>query len=435
LPPLQALQQLGLRAGMDVDLERRVLLLNTMALVLVSLISTYIIIFFFVDIRLGVAALPVLACYLLVLVFSHQRRFNIARHLFAFGQPAIIVLFAQFFGPELDIQNVIFASAIYSVLLFNLRQWPHILIGVSWSMLCFFALSVTDYMPFPGVERIPLSPHVAQLFHYSFNCIAFLLLIASTLYLSYFSARADAERDATIRQLIEANETKSRFLANMSHELRTPLNAIIGYSELITETLDDGEVEPIRRDAARIDKAGRHLLALVSDILDLSKVEANRMVLHVEPVALAALADDLSAQVEPLILAHHNRWHIERDPSLDTIQTDKMRLTQILLNLISNAAKFTQDGDITLLIRPDGPRHLTLAIRDTGAGIAPDQQERIFEAFVQADDSFTRTHQGTGLGLALSRRFAVALGGTLTLESAPGEGSTFTVRLPLVAAL
>ncbi len=419
---------------MDADLRRRVLLLNTMCMVLVPLIIIYIFVFGFVEPRLSLITVPVLLWYVAVMFLSKRGRFGVARQLFAFGQQIAIVLFVQLFGPASDIQNIIFPGTIYALLLFNLRQWPAIIPGVLWSILCFYGLIATDFTPIPGLEPLDLAADTVRYFSYSFNGIAFILLLASMIYMSYFSARADAEREATIKQLIEANETKSRFLANMSHELRTPLNAIIGYAELIQETVSDGDTSKILQDTERIDQSGRHLLALVNDILDLSKIEASQMTLHVEPVSLAALLDEISAQVEPLVAARHNRWGAKLDPALDVIHTDRMRLKQILLNLISNAAKFTTDGAVTLTVAPDGPGHITFAVSDTGVGIAREQQERIFEAFVQADDSFTRTHQGTGLGLTLSRRFSTLLGGTLTLESVVGQGSTFTTRLPRAAA-
>jgi signal transduction histidine kinase len=438
-------QHIGVFDGMEPGLIRRILLLNTMSCVIMLCIFPYIFIFWTIEPFVSVLSLCAALSYLLVLGLNHKRRYTAARQLFIVTQTPIIGIFAQLFGPDVALENVLFSCAIYPVLLFELRQWRQSLPGVVWSVGYFYALMAMQHAPLPGVPRVALSPAVALIFKYSFNGIAFFLLLAGVIYLSWLYARAEAQREHTIQQLTdavearsradEANETKSRFLANMSHELRTPLNAIIGYSGLLHETLEDAplDADALREDITRIEDAGRHLLTLVSDILDLSKVEANQVALHIEPVSLVALFEALGAQIAPLVAAQRNRWHIERDPSLDMIQTDKMRLTQILLNLIANAAKFTRDGDITLLARRDGADHLTLAIRDTGVGIAPDQQERIFEAFVQADDSFTRTHQGTGLGLTLSRRFATMLGGALTLESAPGQGSTFTVRLPLTA--
>jgi signal transduction histidine kinase/DNA-binding response OmpR family regulator len=230
-----------------------------------------------------------------------------------------------------------------------------------------------------------------------------------------------------------ASQHKSQFLANMSHELRTPLNAIIGVSEILLEDARDLErseqVEPLER----VLRAGRHLLRLINDILDLSKIEAGKMELHVETFAVAPLLDEVAATVGTMAASNGNRVVVECDANLGTMQADATRVRQALLNLASNAVKFTQNGRVTIAAtRATGAAGETIALRvsDTGIGMTPEQTARLFEDFTQADASTTRKYGGTGLGLAISRRFCRMMGGDIDVESAPGRGSTFTISLP-----
>ena len=240
----------------------------------------------------------------------------------------------------------------------------------------------------------------------------------------------ETELDAARREADEANEAKSRFLASMSHELRTPLNAIIGYSEMLTEdATDDGRTEAVA-DLERITAAGRHLLALINDILDLSKIEAGKMELYHETFEIAPLIEDIRATVEPLLRANSNRLIVTIDPGVGTIETDKTKLRQNLFNLLSNATKFTSEGEVELRVTPEGDM-LCFAVRDTGIGMNAEQQARLFQAFVQADESTTRNYGGTGLGLTIVKQFSELLGGSIEVTSEPGVGSTFTLRLPV----
>ncbi len=237
-----------------------------------------------------------------------------------------------------------------------------------------------------------------------------------------------AARQAALVAAEAASVAKSRFLANMSHELRTPLNAVIGYVEL---ALEEGEVgEGAREDLERSLVASRHLLTIVGDILDLSKVEAGELRLTREPVAVEAVVTYLADLVRPLAAQGGNTLTV-RVAAEGAIVTDVVRLRQALLNLLSNACKFTRDGSIALTVEA-GPRPgwVEFTVRDTGVGIAAEMQAAIFERFVQADDSSTREHGGTGLGLALTRQLARLLGGDVAVVSAPGAGSTFTLALP-----
>jgi len=230
------------------------------------------------------------------------------------------------------------------------------------------------------------------------------------------------------RQLEMASEHKSAFLASMSHELRTPLNAIIGYSEMLYEAAQDEGQEEFLPDLAKIRDAGRHLLGLINDILDLSKIEAGKMDLYLEEVDLAGLIEEVRSIVEPLMMANANRLEIVCPAAVGMFYTDRTKLKQSLLNLLSNAGKFTHDGRVKLEVRP-ALTEISFIVSDTGIGMTEEQQGRLFQAFSQADASTTRQYGGTGLGLAISRHFCEMLGGSIAVESAPGRGSTFTITL------
>jgi signal transduction histidine kinase len=235
------------------------------------------------------------------------------------------------------------------------------------------------------------------------------------------------------RQLAEASQHKSQFLANMSHELRTPLNAIIGVTEMLRE-----DAEALKQDTEPLDRvlgAGRHLLALINDILDLSKIEAGRMELHLETFTLVPMIEDVAKTIEPMAAKNANQVAVQCDGEIGTLHADQMRLQQALLNLMSNANKFTDHGTITIDARhgQEGSRDwVTIAVGDTGIGMTAEQMGKLFQEFSQADASTTRKYGGTGLGLAISKRFCQMMGGDITVESEPGRGSTFTIRLPRI---
>jgi signal transduction histidine kinase/CheY-like chemotaxis protein len=234
-------------------------------------------------------------------------------------------------------------------------------------------------------------------------------------------------------ELQVASKHKSQFLANMSHELRTPLNAIIGVTEMMREdALDlkrEGEIEPLDR----VMNAARHLLALINDILDLSKIEAGRMDLHLESFLIAPLIDDVVKTIEPLAVKNGNRMVVDCNSMIGSMHADQIRVRQALLNLVSNANKFTEHGAITVSAQRrdhSGGAWITIAVADTGIGMTAEQMAKLFQDFSQADSSMTRKYGGTGLGLAISRRFCQMMGGDISVESEPGRGSTFTIRLP-----
>jgi signal transduction histidine kinase/CheY-like chemotaxis protein len=247
------------------------------------------------------------------------------------------------------------------------------------------------------------------------------------------NARLFREIEDKGHQLEVASQHKSQFLANMSHELRTPMNAIIGVTEMLLEDAQalgqEEQIEPHER----ILRAGKHLLALINDILDLSKIEAGKMELHLESFAVAALVEDVVTTFRPLAEKNGNQVVLECPADVGTMRADAMRVRQALLNLASNAGKFTERGLVTVAAarrRDDGRDWITFAVSDTGIGMTAGQMAKLFEEFTQADASTTRKYGGTGLGLAISRRFCRMMGGDITVESTPGAGSTFTIRLP-----
>ncbi|HEX6910761.1 MAG TPA: response regulator, partial [Longimicrobium sp.] len=246
--------------------------------------------------------------------------------------------------------------------------------------------------------------------------------------------RRAEEEAARAREAAEnANRTKSLFLANMSHELRTPLNAILGYSEMLQEEAVERKLDDFGGDLEKIGAAGRHLLALINDILDLSKIEAGKMELFLEDFGLAEMIREVTATIRPLVLTNGNTLHVEVAPELGSMHADQTKVRQGLFNLLSNAVKFTDQGHVTLQAEResmDGREWIVFRVTDTGIGLGAEQIVKLFQDFTQADASTTRRFGGTGLGLALTRRFCQMMGGDVTVQSVPGEGSVFTIKLP-----
>ncbi|WP_165361296.1 response regulator [Lichenibacterium ramalinae] len=242
-------------------------------------------------------------------------------------------------------------------------------------------------------------------------------------------ARLDAAREAAEA----ANRAKSQFIANMSHELRTPLSAVIGYSGMLAEEIEDLGHAGLVDDVRKIESNARHLLGLINDVLDLSKIEAGRMTVEAVEFDVAAMIDEVVSAATPLVAKKGNRLVVELPPALGTMLTDEVKVRQCLLNLIGNAAKFTEAGSVTLRaarIADGGEDWLSFSVEDTGIGMTPEQLSRLFGRFVQADESTTRQFGGTGLGLSITRAFCRKLGGDVTVDSRHGHGSTFTVSLP-----
>ncbi len=233
-------------------------------------------------------------------------------------------------------------------------------------------------------------------------------------------------RDAALA----ASRTKSEFLANMSHELRTPLNAIIGYSELLSEDAEDAGNEALKSDLGKIHSAGNHLLTLINDVLDMSKIESGKMELDLRPVQLSPLVDSIVSTIKPMALREGNQLSVDLDAAPEQLTADSQKLQQILINLLSNACKFTKQGSVRLSVFESDEGWTCFRVEDTGIGMSDEQRTKIFKPFVQADASTTRRYGGTGLGLAISLRFCEMMGGRVEVRSTPGEGSTFEAWLP-----
>jgi signal transduction histidine kinase len=244
--------------------------------------------------------------------------------------------------------------------------------------------------------------------------------------------REARRREVENQQLELASQHKSQFLANMSHELRTPLNAIIGLTEMMVTSAARFGTEKAQEPLRRIQAAGTHLLGLINQVLDLSKIEAGKLELSPQTVKLAPLIDEVIGTARQLAEQNQNRLVVEALDDLGMLTVDPMRLRQILLNLLSNACKFTKQGDVTLRARRlvDGREWIELGVADSGIGMTAAQQSKLFEEFTQADASTVQRFGGTGLGLAISRKLARMMGGDVTVMSEPGKGSVFTVRLP-----
>lgn len=238
--------------------------------------------------------------------------------------------------------------------------------------------------------------------------------------------RREAEEKA-----IEANEAKSRFLSFISHEMRAPLNAIIGFSEELTDNLNSEDQLDSKEDAKSIHRSGNHLLGLINHLLDLSKIEAGKMPLNLEEFNPGTLIEELARDVDPLVRNKKNTLKLDIDPSLNRLKADVTKMKQVMMNLISNAAKFTQEGDITIRLENGGAGRVQIQIVDTGIGMKEEELSRLFQAYQQANDTTSNRFGGTGLGLVISRHYCRLMGGDLTVESKVGHGSTFTMNLPI----
>ena len=305
-------------------------------------------------------------------------------------------------------------------------KWDKIFTTQSW-LLATFSISITGFVAMKA-KRVNHSLELEQ---------AKVAVQIKELEAANFTVKASenaaigamATAKSALESATEASQAKSRFLANMSHELRTPLNAIIGYSEMLQEEADELGSPEFKPDLIKINGAGKHLLGLINDILDLSKIEAGKMTFYLEKFELHAMLEEVVAMVQPLVNKNGNRLTLECESDLGSMLADVTKVRQTLFNLLSNASKFTEKGKIILSARRDGS-NIVFDIIDSGIGMTPEQVGRLFQAFAQADSSTSKKYGGTGLGLALSRRFCQLMGGNLTVTSKYGDGSTFTATIP-----
>jgi signal transduction histidine kinase len=324
------------------------------------------------------------------------------------------------------------------------------IMGCAVAGMHYTAMQAAIFFPLPDApaHSMALSPTLLALL-----IAIFTVLIAASTLLATFAGRQNelaltlkaevARRRGIEADLVRAreqaeaaNQAKSQFLATMSHELRTPLNAVIGYSELLLDEAEGRDDEQVA-DLRRIHGAGRHLLSLVTDVLDLSKIEAGKMELVSRTFDLDKLIDDVAATCRSLVLHNGNELVVERAAGLGIVHADPTKLRQIVMNLLGNAAKFTKEGRVTLEAarrRDESGDWISIAVRDTGIGIPREALAKLFRNFQQAEATTASRYGGTGLGLALSQRLCLLMGGEITVESEPGHGSCFTVRLPAAPA-
>ena len=333
--------------------------------------------------------------------------------------------------------NDILFQAIYPILFIvgavmrrHLFIWTSLFFFV-WSIFLLYIESVGFYATSANADPSTKGIVIFVILSVTSIIIYSIIQTISDLNLKLTRAKQDAEN---------ANRLKSEFLANMSHELRTPLNAIIGYSEGILEEYDEVDhnrwaTEETAEDIERIRRSGKHLLVLINDILDLSKIEADKMELYVEQFYLEPLIKEAINVTQPLIEQNGNTLNFKSYINALELTSDKQKIMQILLNLISNGAKYTKNGEIDVIVSENSAKEISISIKDTGIGIPADQLPHIFDSFRQVDNTLSRSYVGTGLGLAITQKLTELLGGEIKVESSVSCGSTFTLILPIKAGV
>ncbi len=441
---LRTLLRYGVTVSLTAAEGKRVYLSNALALTLALLTAPYAVIFQLASVpAFSWFVLPLTAAYLAIPELNRAGLTRASRLLILALLNTTAALVALALGPVAATHMLLLALLCLPVVLFELRRWRLISVGVAAPLLLFLSLYALALPAAPSH-----APTTAQLLNLSVGATAALTTLAAVLYFAVFNDRVERELEDAVecleasllerqRLAVESAE-KSKFLANMSHELRTPLNAIIGYSELIREGSRARTIAEVEPDLQRIKAAGEHLLQLISEILDHSRLAAGEAELTIVEFPLAELLDQVRAYAAPRCAAKGLELLADAPRDEVRMRSDPIKLRKLLLALLSNAIKFTHEGSVSLdaRIERDGERGWArFEVADTGIGISEDTSRSIFEAFNQGDMSFTREYGGTGLGLTVCKSFTEMLGGRIELRSERGRGSCFTVTLPLTLTL
>jgi len=363
------------------------------------------------------------------LLFQNEHYLDIAAPILASGRLiGWVKVGVSLAGVTQNLQIVTRDGLIYMILA--------ILIGIFFAIIMANSLTAGLEQLLLAIERVKLGEREVRADETRLDEIGYL---AKGFNAMIYAVKESDEKMKEAKQVAEtANVAKSQFIANMSHELRTPLNAVIGYSEMLQEEYDVLNPEEVLSDLGKINTAGKHLLNLINDVLDLSKIEAGKMEIFNETFDILKMARNVASTVEVLVKQHHNQLEFYHDIKTDLMYGDLTKIRQVLLNLLSNASKFTENGTVQLTVttfEQDGTMWINFVISDNGIGIPEDKQRSLFQAFKQVDGSTTRKYGGTGLGLVISKRFVEMMGGTITLQSTPGQGTAFTVTLPTKIAI
>jgi signal transduction histidine kinase len=429
------------------SLAARIMLTNQVFLLVLGAVLLYAGIFCALgQVREGLLAIPFALGFLACMACNRLGWFNVARVGLIVGCGVIVAVFAALFGRPSGVQFVLFPIVGFPLICFEPRERRQRVFCSVFIIATFFVLEATDYGIVPASV---VDPQVQRYVYLTLVLTTFVLTLLPLRLFYLASSRAEqrlihsnAELQRVNDQMnrardeaIKANQAKSMFLASMSHELRTPLNAIIGYSELVREELEEAGVGHASVDLEKIRGAGKYLVNIVDDVLDLSKIEAGRVDMFWETFIIGDLVDEVAAWARPHAERRRNRLEVVRpqDPALGSVTADKTRLRQALSNLLDNACKFTEGGLVRLSVSREQmveAEWIVFKVSDTGIGMAPEVVRALFQPFTRGEAESPRRYEGTGLGLAISRRLCRMMGGDITVESTPGKGTTFTLRIP-----